>query len=668
MEIKKVAVDEIVESSMMEFSAYTLLQRAIPDLRDGFKPVYRRILFSMNRMGATRLTKSATVAGEVMKIHPHGSSYTTMVGMAQNDRHTKPLITGKGNFGNYTSRDLEPAAERYTESKLSEISIEIMRDLDKNVVEFIDNYDGTIKIPSVLPTHFPVILMYAQSGIGVGFSSSMASYNLIEVCDAVQRHLLGDEIPVLIPDFATGGFIINDNEAFKQLNHKGMGSVLLRGKAIINKNEIIITEIPYSTTREVIIEKIVDLSKAGKLKEITNINDLTGLNGMEISITARKNTDMNELLSKLYKLTPLQHPHSSNMNVLYNGKPVVLGVHQIIKEWVLWRKEIVKKGIENDLAMKKKKLHLAEGLDKIFENIDEVVEIIRKTKENSIEAVLIESFGVDATQATFISNMKLRNINQEYITKKNKDTEKLKAEIIEDEKTLHDDFKLRDIILNQLEHIKNTFGTSRKTEIINIDKKLAIAPVVEAVENYPVKLIITKDGYVSKIKGSIEPALKPNDMIVKVIETENDSELLIFSDDALCHKLSVASITETKTNQIGSFIPGILKDTKINIVGYSVLDSIHKYVVFGYENNKVAKIDVKAFEGNRKILKNAYNSSQKLVNILTLMDDRELVLSTSKTIVNVSTGTLTTLNQRNATGVYVTRKGILESIEVKNNG
>ncbi|MDR4281747.1 DNA topoisomerase, partial [Bacillus subtilis KCTC 1028 = ATCC 6051a] len=422
-------IEQIIENNMMEYSAYILLDRALPDLRDGLKPVHRRILYSMYLQKAFKFTKSANVAGQVMKLHPHGSSYGSMVGMVQKDRHIIPMLEGKGNFGQYTSRDLMPAADRYSEVKLSEISIDMMQNFDKNVVDFIDNYDGTMKMPEVLPVKFPSILAYSNSGIGVGFSSSIPSFNLKELTEAIVKYIETGEKTVLVPDFATGGLIVKEDNVFRQLNEEGRGTVKIRGKAEIVKNEIHITEIPYSTTREAIIEKIVELNKAGKLKEVTDVKDLTGLKGMLITITARRNTDMNVLLEKLYKFTPLQSTFSANMNMLVDDLPKVLGVWQTIDKWLEWRTTCIKRGLSHDIETMTRKLHLLQGLEKVLLDIDEAIEIIRRSSQDQIEPNLQKHFGIDFEQAKEVANMKLRNINREYIIKKIEDIDKFEKTI-----------------------------------------------------------------------------------------------------------------------------------------------------------------------------------------------------------------------------------------------
>jgi DNA gyrase subunit A len=349
-----------------------------------------------------------------MKIHPHSDSYPTIVNMVQVDRNTIPLLEGKGNFGQYTSRDLAPAASRYSEIKLAQISIDMMKNFEKGLVNFIDNYDGTIKIPEVLPVKFPTILTYAQSGIGVGFSSSIPSFNLIEICEAMIHYIKTGEYSILIPDFATGGYILNDAAAFEQINKSGTGSIKIRGKAHIEGNEIIITEIPYGATRENIIEKIVELA-GSKLKEVVNVIDETGLKGMAISIDAKKGTDMNLLLEKLYMFTPLQSNFSCNMNILINDLPKVLGVHEIIENWLKWRNECIKKELEYDIAKIKEKLHILEGYQKILTDIDAAIDIIRKTNEKVINAKLMKYFNIDFNQAHEIINMKLIDLNKDLL-------------------------------------------------------------------------------------------------------------------------------------------------------------------------------------------------------------------------------------------------------------
>ncbi|MDG0860346.1 DNA gyrase/topoisomerase IV subunit A [Staphylococcus equorum] len=656
-------VQHVIQNGMMNYSAYILLNRAIPRLEDGLKPVHRRILYTMYRQNAVNFTKSAHVSGETMKIHPHGDSYGSAVGLVQKDRHLVPMLTGKGNFGMSTSRDLQPAASRYTEIKLSEIAKDMMKDFDKNIVDFVDNYDGTIRIPDVLPVKYPSILTYAQSGIGVGFSSSTASFNMKEVIDATIKYINTKEHTVLIPDFATGGTIIKDEEAFKKINLEGSGSVQIRGKIDIEGNELIITEIPYTTTREAIIEKIIDLSKQGKLNEITDIKDLTGLKGMKILITCKKNVDKQDLITKLYKFTPLQSSHSSNMNILIDNLPKIVSVHGVIEKWAMWRKETIRRSLIHDVTNMKKKLHLLRGLEKVLLDIDKTIEIIRKSDEDQIEKNIMDEFNIDETQSKEIANMKLRNINSVFIIKKLESIEKFNETIEYYEDCLKDDKKIDQFVIDGLKESKVKYGIERRTKVQEIESSKSIKLEIE-VPNYPVNIHLTEEGYLYKFRGDKEPTLKPGDKVKRIFKTMNKAELLIFSDENVCYKLPLDTVDENRINDLGHFIPNVLKDTNINIINYSILDDKSKILIAAYKNNRLAKINLQSFNSNRRILKNAYNKNQELVDLITLNEEKILKLKTSKTSVELNTEKLALTNSRNATGVYITRKGELEQIEM----
>lgn len=656
-------IEHIIQDGMMNYSAYILLSRAIPNLEDGLKPVHRRILYTMYRQNAVNFTKSAHVSGETMKIHAHGDTYGTIVGMVQNDRHLVPMLKGKGNFGMYTSRELQPAASRYTEIKLSGIAKDMMKDFDKNVVDFVDNYDGTIRMPEVLPVKYPSILTYAQSGIGVGFSSSTASYNISEVIDATIKYINTREHTILVPDFATGGTILKDEETFKKINLEGTGSIQIRGKINFDGNDLVITEIPYTTTREAIIEKIIDLSKNGKLNEISDIKDLTGLSGMKILISCKKNIDHNKLIAKLYRFTPLQSAHSSNMNILINNLPKVVGVHEVIEEWVEWRKNTIKRQLTYDVSIMKNKLHLLRGLEKVLLDIDKAIEIIRRSEESLIEQNIMNEFGVDEVQSKEISNMKLRNINKDYILKKLESIEEFNKTIEYYEECLKDNSKIEDLVIDGLEETKNKYGVDRRTKIEE-PKKLKVVKLETEVPNYAINIYLTKEGYLYKFKNDQTPTLKPGDEILRTFETKNKAELLVFSSDNHCYKLPLNTVEETKPNNLGHFIPNMIKDNNINIINYSILDDDQTILIAAYKNNRLAKINLESFKGNRKVLKNAYNKDQEIVDLITLNKETELSVRTSKTSIQVDTSKLHLTNSRIATGVYVTRKGQLEKIEI----
>lgn len=657
-------IQNIIQNGMMNYSAYVLLQRAIPKLEDGLKPVHRRILYTMHRLKVNTFTKSNNITGSVMLLHPHGDTYGSVVGMVQKDRQLVPLVTGKGNFGMATSRELQPAASRYTEVKLSEMAKDMMRDFDKNVVDFIDNYDGTLKMPDTLPVKYPSILTYAQSGIGVGFSSSTASFNINEVVDNTVNYLQDGKQSILVPDFATGGYIINDEEVFKKINLEGSGSVQLRAKIDIEGNDLIVTEIPYTTTREAIIDKIVELAKAGKLNEVTDVKDLTGLKGMNIQISCKRNIDKEMLIEKLYRFTPLQSSHSSNMNILVDDLPKVIGVHEVIKKWTEWRINTVKRKITHEVKIMKEKLHLLNGLEKILLDIDKTIEIIRKSSEDEIENNLKANFNLDDIQAKEISNMKLRNINKDYILKKIEAINQFKLSIDKLEASLENEDEIKQIIINELKEVKEKFGVERRTKIIEKPKAKKIKIEQKSVPDYPVTIHLTNDGYIYKFKGDQSPHLKPGDEVKKVFRTTNDSTVLIFTKDNICYKLPLSTIDETRVTNIGHFIPVVINKPSIEIVNYSILDKSNKILIAAYRNNRFAKINLQSFNNSRKVLKNAYNKNQELVDLITLEDESLLKVKTSKTLIELDTNNLTLTNSRGATGVYVTRKGELKNVEI----
>lgn len=652
-------IDKIIEDNSLEYGNYIIKNRALPDLRDGMKPVYRRILYTMYEMKSYTFTKSQNIVGQVMKYHAHGDSYGTVVGLAQKDAHLTPLIVGKGNFAQHTSRDLAYGAARYTEAKLSEISKEILRELDSKTVEFIPNFDGTRTLPEILPVKFPAILHYAQEGIAYSMSSRLASFNLVELNNAVIKYINTKEKTILIPDFATGGFVIDNKDVFQKINYEGLGTLRLRARAKIKGNIISITEIPYSTTREQIIEKAVELVKSGKLKEISDIKDLTGLHGMEIEIVCKKNIDMKLLLEKLYQKTPMEGTYSCNMNILHNGLPKVMGVWEIIDKWLMWRASCIRRGLAYEIENLNKKLHLLKGLEEVLLDIDRTIQIIRHIDEDKINISLMTEFNLDEIQADYIANMKLKNINKDYIIKQTKNVQVVEKLIVSKNKILNSDKSILSIICNDLKSINSAYGQARKTELLIIDEtiKKAISKAKKEVVDYNVKLVVTKEGYVKKLNTSTrsEQKLKDRDIIIEEFDTNNKNELVVFSKtDAF--KIKIDTLSNSKSSDMGDYIPNIIGVNEIT--GYTIVDKNYKFILVCYDNGKVAKVDLASFKTktNRKKLSNSLSKNAKVVNILSFKDEEEFILIDKKNREIVKhTNELVTKTLRSTQGVNAAR-------------
>jgi len=649
----------ILNDNSLEYAAYVISDRALPDIRDGLKPVHRRILFTMDRMNAYSFTKSANIEGKTMETHPHGGSYGAMVGMVQKDSNLTPYIIGKGNFAQHTSRDLQPGAPRYTEAKVSPLAKEILKDLDKKTVNYIPNYDGTIMMPEVLPVKFPTVLHTAQEGIAYGMASRIPSFNLIELNNAIIHYINTEEKTLLIPDFATGGYVINNKDVFEKINDEGSGSLRLRAKVEIKGNVLSITEIPYSTTREQIIEKVIELVKGGKLKEVTDIKDLTGLHGMEIEITCKKNTDMRLLLERLYQNTSMENAYSCNMNILHNGLPKVMGVWEIIDKWLDWRMDCIKNGLMHEIENLNQKLHLLKGLEKVLLDIDKAIEIIRRSDEDVINSNLKIEFNIDDIQADYISNMKLKNINKDYIIKQIKDIEALEDLISVKNNVLNSDESIKYIICEDLKSINSKYGQERKTQILTIDEKIkeVISKAKKEVPDYSVKLLVTKEGYVKKQNTSVraDQKLKDGDVVLEEFDTNNKNELVVFSGtDAF--KIKIDALSNSKPSDMGDYIPNIIGVSEV--VGYTVVDENYKFILVCYDNGKVAKVDLESFrtETSRKKLANSLNKNAKVVNILSFKNEEEFILIDKKNKEIVKhTQDLITKASRSTQGVNVAR-------------
>lgn len=665
MSVINIKAEDLVSQNMMDYGAYSILQRAIPDIRDGLKPVHRRILYAMHLEKATKLTKSANINGAVMKIHPHGDSYGTIVTMAQKDRQSVRFIDGKGNFGQATSRDLAYAAMRYTEVKLSEAGNEMLANLNKNLVDFIPSYDGKAMIPEVLPVKFPVILTQASSGVAYGMASSIPSFNLKELTNAMIKFINEGTKILLIPDFATKGFIVNNKDIFRKINLEGHGSVMIRGKAEVDGYNVLITEIPYSTTREAIIDKVVELSK-DKFKDVAEVKDLTDFKGMKVRIRFKRGTDMKIALEKLYQLTPLQSSYSTNLNVLVNGSPKVMSVWGVVEEWLKWRKITVQRGIQFDIGKMEKDLHFLKGLEKVLLDIDAAIEIIRRSASDLIESNLMRKFDIDEEQSKAIADMKLRNINEDYIIKRIKDIIELENKIEDYKDLVQNDSRLNGLIIKDLEDVRDKYGVDRQSKLIsvNTEKVKEVKKKLEETPNYPVKIFITKEGYVKKMysgANEIDQYVKPGDEIVNGFETWNNAELLVFSSDRSCYKIKISEIEESTNKALGVYIKSFYDIP--DILGTSILDDSYKFVIIGYDNNKIAKIALNSFSGNRKKLQNSLADNANVVGILTYKDEGRFIFETTTTKFKVPTIKFP-LKDRWTKGTLGPQKGKLNGIKM----
>ena len=640
-------ITETLETNYMPYAMSVIVSRAIPEI-DGFKPAHRKLLYTMYKMGLIGggRTKSANVVGQTMKLNPHGDAaiYETMVRLTEGHQALlHPLVDSKGNFGRQYSRDMAYAASRYTEVKLSKICGEVFRDIDKETVDLVDNYDGTLKEPTLLPVSFPNILVNPNQGIAVGMASNICSFNLSEICEAAIKMMKepdGDIMDVLkAPDFSTGGEILYEEAVMREIYETGRGSFKIRAKYEYDKKQhcIDIKEIPYTTTVEAIIEKIIELIKGGKLKEISDIRDETDLKGLKITIDIKRGTDPEKLMAKLFKMTPLQDSFGCNFNILVEGSPMVLGVRDIISEWLRFRKSCIKRGIRFDIDKKSAKLHLLRGLEQILLDIDKAIKIVRETEEDAMVVPnLMDGFGIDRIQAEYVAEIKLRNLNKEYILKHTAEIQALEEELAEFKDTLEKNKKIEKIIEKQLREIIKKYGAERKSTIV-YDHIEAVEETEEEIENYPVMMFVTRDGYVKKIshqalRTSGEQKVKENDKIVQCVDTDNLAEVLVFSSSGEVYKTRAYEIPDTKASLLGEYMPNLLSMGEGERVGGIVITKEYKgNILFCFENGKMAKVDIKGYETkqNRKKLINAYSTSSPLVKLVYLPEDIEMVAISS---------------------------------------
>lgn len=671
-EVVQQKIATTIEENYMPYAMSVILSRAIPEI-DGFKPSHRKLLYTMYKMGLLTggRTKSANIVGQTMRLNPHGDSaiYDTMVRLSRGyEALLHPYIDSKGNFGKFYSRDMAWAASRYTEAKLDSICSELFKDIDKDTVDFVDNYDNTMKEPALLPATYPSVLVNANTGIAVGMASSICSFNLKEICDttvALMRnadHDISSTLPA--PDFSGGGQIIYDKRVFDEIYKTGRGSFKMRSKYSYDKsaNCLDITGIPQSTTSEAIIEKVIQLVKAGKLKEISDIRDETGLDGLKITIDLKRGTDPDKLMLKLYKMTPLEDSFSCNFNVLIGGVPRVLGIKELLDEWIAFRVECVRRRTYFDLNKKKDKLHLLKGLQAILLDIDKAIKIVRETPEESqVVPNLMAGFGIDELQAEYVAEIKLRHLNREYILKRTEEIENLEKEIAELEGVLASKAKIKKIIEKELAEVGKRFGQPRKSILIYADE-IQTADEEEEAPDYSVNIFYTKEGYFKKIlpqslRMSSEQKLKEGDSVAYSNECSNNDELLFFTDKAQVYKTKVNEFKETKASTLGDYVPAKLNMDEGENSIYAVNTKDYKgYMIFAFENGKIAKVPLSAYETktNRKKLTGAYSDKSPIADIIYVKEDCEIMLTSSQgRVLLFNTGAIAEKASRSTIGVNV---------------
>lgn len=667
-------IPSTLEENYMPYAMSVILSRAIPEI-DGFKPSHRKLLYTMYKMGLLTgaRTKSANIVGQTMKLNPHGDAaiYDTMVRLSRGyEALLHPYVDSKGNFGKFYSRDMAWAASRYTEAKLDPICGELFRDIDKDTVDFVDNYDNTMKEPTLLPASYPSVLVNANTGIAVGMASSICSFNLREICETTialiknPEHNISETLPA--PDFSGGAQIIYDKAALDNIYKTGRGSFKLRSRYSYDKsaNCIDVLGIPPTTTCEVIIEKIVELVKTGKIKEISDVRDETGIDGLKITIDLKRGTDPDRLMQRLYKLTTLEDSFSCNFNVLVGGAPRVMGVRELLTEWTAFRVECVRRRTYFELHKKQDKLHLLKGLELILLDIDKAVKIVRETEEESeVVPNLMIGFGIDEIQAEYVAEIKLRHLNREYILKRTDEIDKLESEIAELESILQSKTKVKNIIVKELKEVAEKYGQPRRCMLIYPDE-IADDEPAEEIPDYPVTLFFTCDGYFKKItpqslRMSGEQKLKDGDAILREVETTNAAELLFFTNQCRVYKARACDFSDTKASVLGEYIPAKLQmDEGEQAVDMVVTKDYKGILLFAFENGKVAKLGLELYETktNRKRLTSAYSDKSPLAGILYLPEDTQAVLTASSgRMLLIDTSALNVKSTRSTQGVSVMR-------------
>ena len=663
-------ITETLETNYMPYAMSVIVSRAIPEI-DGFKPSHRKLLYTMYKMGllSGARTKSANIVGQTMRLNPHGDAaiYDTMVRLSKGyGALLHPFVDSKGNFGKVYSRDMAWAASRYTEAKLAPICAELFRDIDSDTVDFVDNYDNSMKEPALLPTTFPNILVSANQGIAVGMASQLCGFNLGEVCDTTIAFLKNPEVRIsetlLAPDFPTGGEILYDARVIEDIYNTGRGGVKVRARWRYDKKEnlIEIYEIPYTTTSEAIMDKVAELIKAGKVKEISDMRDETDLSGLKLTIDLKRGTDPDKLMQKLFRSTTLQDTASCNFNVLIGGMPRVMGVRELLDEWCAWRTESVKRRVYFVLKKRQDKLHLLKGLKRILLDIDKAIKIIRETeKEADVVPNLMIGFGIDQVQAEYVAEIKLRNINREYILKRVEETASLESEIEDLEDTLARPSRIRKIIVSELEEVRKKYAEPRRTGILYDFVEEAEA-AEDMIEDYPVTLFLSQQGYFKKItpqslRMSGEQKFKEDDSLRVSVESSNAAELMFFTDRAQVYKIRASDFADGKASLLGDYLPSKLgMDEGESVAGMVLPGDYSGYMIFFFENGKAAKVELSAYKttSNRRRLTGAYSDKSPLRAMLHIKEDREIVVySTEPRVLIVNTALLGVKSTRTTQGV-----------------
>ena len=648
-EVLEQPITETLEVNYMPYAMSVIVSRAIPEI-DGFKPSHRKLLYTMYQMhllGGSR-TKSANVVGQTMKLNPHGDAaiYDTMVRLSRGyGALLHPLVDSKGNFGKVYSRDMAWAASRYTEVRLDPICAELFRDIDQDTVDFVDNYDGSMQEPTLLPTTFPNVLVSANQGIAVGMASNLCGFNLSEVCDAAAAYLKNPKVNLLdvlkAPDFPTGGELLYDEAALRQIYETGRGSVQVRAKwrYLKGENLIEIYEIPYTTTVEAIMDKVAELIKSGKIKEIADMRDETDLNGLKITIDLKRGADPDKLMARLFRSTTLQDSFSCNFNILIAGMPRVMGVREILEEWTAWRMDGVRRRTYYVLKKKQDKLHLLKGLKKILLDIDRAIQIIRETEEDAeVVPNLMIGFGIDEVQAEYVADIKLRNINKEYILKRIEEVSGLEAEIADLQDVLDNPGRVKKIITGELQSVKKKYALPRRTEIIYEYQNAAAEEAEEETPDYPVHVFCSREGYFKKItpqslRMSNEQKYKEGDGPFLQWEGNNRDELLVFTDHQQCYKARLSDFDDSKASLLGDFLPTKLgMDPGESMVWACITADYAGNLLFFFENGKVARVELSAYrtQTKRRRLTGAYSDKSPLATALLIQEDLEVAIRSTE--------------------------------------